>query len=492
VLDFLKSLMYNPHYPLIFNSVLFVVLFTLFYAVYFWVFKNIKARNILLLIFSLFFYYKISGLFIILLIVVATSDFLIGKAMVKAKDDRSKKWFLWLSVIIDVGILLTFKYTNFLLNSIFGIFDEPPPLLLDLVMPLGISFFIFKTLSYTFDLYREVIEKPEKSYWNYLLYVSFFPNILAGPISKARDLLPQFASQREITREFIGKGFFLILVGAFKKVFIADMLAMNFVDRIFDSPEFFSGFEGLMATYGYTMQIYFDFSGYTDIVIGIAFLLGIEVAPNFNKPFLAQNVTDFWRRWHMTLSAWLNEYVFYPLSYYFRRWKMWGALMAVMLTFFISGLWHGPAWTYILWGLSHGLAIAWGVVTQNIRSKIAKKSIPWLYKFISIFITFHFLAFSMVLFRSADLESAWKVYTLIFTKLDFSVASQWVVLYWKPFSILLLALVLHYLPMKWYTWTMSQFVRMNWMLKAVVVFAGILLIYQAFSSDAQPFIYLEF
>lgn len=491
--NFLTSLLYHAQSPMIFNSVLFILLFTMFYLGYVFVYNDIRKRNLLLLIFSLYFYYKISGLYVILLVLMGSSDFLIGKAMFRTVSVPRRKFLLFISLFINIGSLIFFKYTNFFLTSLFSAAGQgEPPMLLNLIMPLGISFYVFKTLSYILDIYRERAEEPEKNYLNYLLYVSFFPNILAGPISKSRDLLPQFRQKVEISNELIGTGLFLILTGAFKKIFIADFLGANLVDRVFESPEFFTGFEGLMATYGYTAQIYFDFSGYTDIVIGLAMLLGFRIEPNFNKPFLATNVVDFWRRWHMTLSGWLNEYVFYPLSYDLRRSKKRGIVVAVLITFFISGLWHGPAWTYILWGLSHGIAIAWTMSTQDAFGKIAKTIPKWLYRFLSIILTFHFLTFSMILFRAPDLHGAWKMYTLIFTKFDITVAAQWAQLYTKPLIILVLAYVLHFSPMKWLTAVRASYIQMHWIIKALVVFAAILFIYQAYSSDAQPFIYLEF
>ncbi|MEI6122372.1 MAG: MBOAT family O-acyltransferase [Bacteroidota bacterium] len=491
--EFLNALVYSPKSPLVFNSVLFIVLFSFLYIGYVFVYNDIKKRNLLLLAFSLFFYYKISGFYLILLILMASSDYLIGKKMFRVSTQQKKKLLLLLSIFINIGALILFKYTNFLLNTFFGITTgQPSPVILNLIMPIGISFFVFKTLSYIFDIYREVIDKPEKNYFNYLLYVSFFPNILAGPISKARDLLPQFQSKLNFTRELIGKAFLLILIGTFKKVFIADFLGANLVDRVFDSPEFFTGFEGLMAIYGYAIQIYFDFSGYTDIVIGLAMLLGFAVSPNFNKPFMANNVADFWRRWHMTLSGWFNEYVFYPLSFTFRRFKQAGVVLAVLITFFISGFWHGPNWTYILWGTSHGLAIALTFVTVNTRSKLSKSKLSGLYRFLSIFVTFHFLAFSMVLFRAESLQAAAKVYSLVFSHFTLSVAGQWAQLYTRPLVIMVVAFFLIYSPMKWNDIFTRRFVALHWALKTLVVAVGVIFIYQAFSADTQPFIYLEF
>lgn len=493
IFDFIKTLLYHPETPLVYNSVLFILLFSLLYAVYVFVYKDQKKRNILLLVFSLYFYYKISGFYLILLIFIATSDFIIGKKMFSVKTQKAKKLFLFLSLFISIGSLIFFKYTNFFLNTFFGITTgESSPVILDLIMPLGISFYVFKTLSYIFDIYRETIDEPEKNYINYLLYVSFFPNILAGPISKARDLLPQFSTELKLNNELIGKAFLLILVGSFKKIFIADFLGANLVDRVFDSPEFFTGFEGLMAVYGYALQIYCDFSGYTDIVIGLAMLLGFYISPNFNKPFLADNVANFWRRWHMTLAGWLNEYVFYPLSFTFRKFRQSGAILAVLITFFISGLWHGPKWTYIVWGSSHGIAIALGMAILNIRGKLVKSKWRGLYRFFSILITFHFIVFSMVLFRAENLQAALKMYKLVFAHFDISVAEEWIKLYTYPFVIILLGYLLHFTPMKWYDFIVKKFVGTHWLLKVVIIAAGIIFIYQAFSSEAQPFIYLEF
>jgi alginate O-acetyltransferase complex protein AlgI len=491
--DIANALIFHPGQPLTFNSVLFIGLFTLMYAVYSIVSGNLRKRNLLLTAFSLYFYYLISGWFVLLMIFMAFSDFLIGKKMAGSGNEKTRKLLLWLSVFINIGALVFFKYTNFLLNSAFSLFTgESSPVLLNLLMPLGISFFVFKTLSYILDIYRENIEKAETNFVSYLLYVSFFANLPAGPIAKARELLPQINRLLYPGSKEAATGFLLILTGAFKKVFIADFLGANLVDRVFESPEFFTGFEGLMAVYAYALQIYCDFSGYTDMVIGMAMLLGFSIPSNFNKPYFATNVADFWRRWHITLSSWLNEYVFFPLSYYFRKYKMSGTILAVLVTFLISGIWHGPAWTYIFWGLSHGIAIAFTTSSRNWLGAVRKKTPARLYRFLSILITFHFLAFSMVLFRAPDLSSAWNVYELVFSKFSISPAAEWAVLYWKPLVIMLVGYAMHFVPLKAGEKFTTAFSRIHWSLKAVCIALAVLLIYQAFSSDAQPFIYLEF
>jgi len=490
--DLLQSLTYNQFHPLLFNSVMFFLLFTVFYLVYVLVFNKVAIRNILLLVFSLYFYYKVGGIAIILLVLIASSDFFIGKGIFAAKNKSVKSLLLLLAILIDLGCLIYFKYVNFFLRSWADINGIQDPIVLDIIIPIGISYFVFKTLTYIFDLYRGTIEAPEKNYINYVLYVSFFPNILMGPIAKAADLLPQIKNKLVINKELVGLGFFLIMSGAFKKIFIADFLAGNFVDRVFDAPDYFTGFESLMAGYGYTLQLYFDFSGYTDIVIGIACLLGFSILPNFNKPFLAMNVTDFWRRWHITLSTWLRDYLFTPLSIKLRNFGTFGLMFAIFVTFIICGFWHDAKITYIIWGALHGLALAWDILTNKIRKKLKKKLNGGIYKFISIFITFHFICFAFIMFRATDMAAAMKMYEKIFTSVDFSLAGQWIGLYMYPFIVLILALVLHYTPLKWNTSLVKLYTRMHWTLKAVIVFIAFMIIYQAYSSQSQPFLYLEF
>jgi alginate O-acetyltransferase complex protein AlgI len=490
--DFFQALTFHPNHPLIFHSVMFFILFTVFYLVYTNVFQNVKARNIALLLFSLYFYYKVSGMAFLILLGIATSDFFIGKGIFRSKKRSQKTILLLLSLLIDLGCLVYFKYTNFFIQSWSDINGIHDPVMLNILMPLGISFFIFKSLTYIFDLYRVTMEEPEWNYPNYVLYVSFFPNVLSGPISKASDLLPQIREKLQLNSELISKGFFLIMSGAFKKIFIADFLAGNFVDRVFDAPAYFSGFESLMAGYGYAVQLYFDFSGYTDIAIGIACLLGFIIAPNFNKPFSAMNITDFWRRWHLTLSAWLRDYLFTPLSLQFRGWGNAGIMLAAFITFVICGFWHGPNLTYIIWGALHGVALAWDILTNKFRNRLKKKVNMGMYKFISIFITFNFLCFSFIMFRANSVDTAMTMYEKIFTQVDFGLASQWINLYIFPFLVLVLGLLLHYTPFKWNIMLERFFYKLHWVAKAIIVVLAFIIIYQVFSSQSQPFLYLEF
>jgi D-alanyl-lipoteichoic acid acyltransferase DltB (MBOAT superfamily) len=247
-----------------------------------------------------------------------------------------------------------------------------------------------------------------------------------------------------------------------------------------------------MAGYGYTVQLYFDFSGYTDIVIGIACLLGFSIAPNFNKPFSSTNITDFWRRWHLTLSAWLRDYLFTPMSLKLRNWGSLGLMLAVMITFIICGFWHGASLTFIVWGGLHGIAMAWDILTNKFRNKLKKKINAGIYRFISIFITFNFLCFSFIIFRTTSIAAAMKFYKKIFTSVDFSLAGQWINLYFYPFLILIFGLILHYTPFKWNTSLLNFYTKMHWSLKAIIFVVVFIIIYQVFSSQSQPFIYLQF
>ena len=278
---------YQAENSLQFNSVLFFVLFFVFYSIYSLTVRKISVRNLWLLLFSLFFYYKIAGSFVLLLVAMGSSDFFIGKAIAGTSKNKKRNFLLGLSLTLNLGFLLFFKYTQFFFDSWMGVTGQST-INLHIIQPIGISFFVFKTLTYIFDVHREMIEEPEKNYINYLLYVSFFPNILAGPIAKARNLLPQFRQAVEIDAQKIGRGLFLILSGLFFKIVIADFLAVNFVDRVFDAPIYFSGFEAFMASVGAMFQIYYDFAGYTNMVLGISLLMGFTIEPNFNQPFLAK------------------------------------------------------------------------------------------------------------------------------------------------------------------------------------------------------------
>ena len=304
--------LYNPDEPLIFNSGLFLFLFTGFLAVYISISKTDRPKLLFVTLFSLYFYYKSSGAYFILLLFATAIDFTLAKLIYTARDQWQRKFYIIVTLVVNLGILGYFKYTNFLLDSFFSFSgqDFQP---LDIFLPVGVSFFTFQSLSYTLDVYRGNL-KPVDNILDYAFFVSFFPQLVAGPIVRASDFLPQIHKPTIVSPEMLGRGIFLIGCGLFKKAVISDYISTNFVDRVFDAPTLYSGLENLFAVYGYALQIYCDFSGYSDMAIGIALLLGFRFPLNFDSPYQSKNITEFWRRWHISLSTWLRDYLYISLG----------------------------------------------------------------------------------------------------------------------------------------------------------------------------------
>ena len=310
----LHLLQYDPKAPLIFSSGLFLFLFLGFTFFYQFMRRAVLLRVIYVSLFSLYFYYKTSGFFFLLLVAVSISDFLIGKGIARCEKRSARRSLLALSVILDIGLLVYFKYTNFFIEIINGLSGRHWLDFQNIFLPVGISFFVFQSISYTADIYRRRIE-PLRKWIDYLFYLSFFPQLVAGPIVRARDFIPQIhQNPLRVTREMFGTGVFLIISGLFKKAIISDYISLNFVDRVFDDPLLYSGFENLMGLYGYALQIYCDFSGYSDMAIGIALLLGFHFNKNFDSPYKSATITEFWHRWHISLSSWLKDYLYISLG----------------------------------------------------------------------------------------------------------------------------------------------------------------------------------
>lgn len=474
-----------------FNSVGFLLIFSVVYLVYVLVGQRVQSRNWVLLLFSLFFYTLLSGAFVFLLIGMALSDFLIGKKIVNTEEHKRYKWKN-LSLGINLGILAIFKYYWFFSGIWFDFNDIPWYKPDNWLVPVGLSFFVFKSLSYILDLYNEQIEEAEDNFWDYLLYLSFFPNILAGPISFARDLLPDIKVHRIPDKASIGASLFLIIIGMIKKFALADYLALNMVDRIFDSPQLFSGMEHLMAAYGYTFQLYLDFSGYSEMMIGAAGLFGIRILENFNQPFIAQNISEFWRRWHISLSKWFQEFVFMPLNFSLRSLGKYAAVIAVIITFLLSGLWHGAAWTFILWGVLHGLAIAWDFISAPFRNKLRALTGDLIWRLIGILFTLHFIVFTVIIFRSDSLSSALFMLESIITRFKGELFVDWIHAYSRPFYLLIAAMLIHYLPVQWTTRCSNYYASLSWPMQALVLMCVIVFVFQFISAEMVAFQYLEF
>ena len=428
--------LYDPTHPLLFTQFYFWAFFGIVYALFALIVESnakLHMRNVFLMAVSWFFYYKTSGIFLLILAFVTLSDWLIAKLIYKYRATWKSKLWLIVSVVIDLGLLAYFKYAYFftnMINDLFGwslqVFDifayigngfsESGRFLVDtIILPVGISFYIFQVISYTADIYHGRIQ-PVRNLLDFGFYVSFFPQLVAGPIVRASEFVPQLYKPYHLSRRHFGMAIFWILNGLAKKIILSDYLAVNLIDRVFDNPLLFSGFENLFALFGYSLQVYADFSGYTDIAIGLALLMGFYLPKNFNSPYKSQNPQEFWHRWHMSLSRWLKTYLYIPLGgnrnatfgTYF--WITLIALIALVLTgswigaviiaaigiivavvalkvpshrkllyanlnsfivMLLGGLWHGASWNFMIWGGLNGIGMIvnkfWRVMNWHIR-----------------------------------------------------------------------------------------------------------------------------
>jgi D-alanyl-lipoteichoic acid acyltransferase DltB (MBOAT superfamily) len=413
--------------------------------------------------------------------------------MGKSKSASGKQGFLILSLLFNLGLLIYFKYTNFFIQFINDIGSGQLELL-DIILPLGISFYTFKSLSYILDIYLEVME-PTESFRDYFLFVIFFPNILSGPIDRAVDFLPQVQKKYFLTRKDVAMGLFLIMMGLVKKIMIADYISLNFVDRVFDAPSRFTGVENLLAVYGYALQLYSDFSGYSDIAIGVALLLGFKLMENFNYPFKAKSISEFWKRWHISLSSWLLDYVFRPLQITLRNWRRAGNITALIITFVLVGFWHGASWAFLFWGFLHGVYMAIGLFVQGPKRKFYNKHNLTNSKIlgaIQIFITFNLVAFSFIFFRASNFDVALDVIYQIVYFFKPSVFAQFVVGFFPTFLLLLLGYLFHFLPSTLGNKVVDRLSKLNIFVQAIILTLVIWLVAQVQSADLQPFIYFQF
>ena len=407
-------LAFNAESPLLFTQFYFWGFFALVYALFALIMdrvpdslgnKKLHLRNVYLMFVSWFFYYKTSGLFLLILLFVTLSDWLIAQRIHKTKN----KWWLCLSVAIDLGFLAYFKYAYFFTDAFNDLFGTSYSIVDKIILPVGISFYIFQVISYTADVYRGRIQ-PVKNILDFGFYVSFFPQLVAGPIVRAEEFIPQLYKPFHLSRRAFGIAVFWIINGLGKKIIMSDFLAVNLIDRVFDTPLLFSGFENLFALFAYSLQVYADFSGYTDIAIGVAMLMGFYLPMNFNSPYKSQSPQEFWRRWHMSLGRWLKTYLYIPLggnrsigfgTYFWvtvialvsasltgwwlgimipyavlivgmilvprlikdtERLKLFYSNLNSFITQVLGGLWHGASWNFIIWGGINGF----GMIVEKI------------------------------------------------------------------------------------------------------------------------------
>ncbi|HJG77397.1 MBOAT family O-acyltransferase [Phocaeicola barnesiae] len=481
-------LTYDPQQPMIFSSGLFLWLFLGFSLIYLLLQRKTTARLLFVSLFSYYFYYKSSGFYFFLLGIVTVSDFLLACWMYRTETSWKRKLIVCCSLCINLGLLCYFKYTNFFYEMLAPLWHgtyHP----LDIFLPVGISFFTFQSLSYTIDVYRKDL-KPLSNLLDYVFYVSFFPQLVAGPIVRARDFIPQIRQPLYVSPEMFGQGVFFIVSGLFKKAVISDYISVNFVERIFDNPGLYSGLENLFGVYGYALQIYCDFSGYSDMAIGIALLLGFRFPINFNSPYKADSVTDFWHRWHISLSTWLRDYLYISLGGN-RKGKI-RTYLNLFLTMLLGGLWHGASWNFIVWGGLHGVALA---VHKYVRSLLGRaknyRSTGWK-RFFAVVLTFHFVCFCWIFFRNTTFEGSATMIRQIFTAFHPELAGQLFTGYWKVFLLMGVGYLLHACPDRWQEACSRGMIRLPLVGQALVLILLVYLVMQVKSSDIQPFIYFQF
>jgi len=382
-----------------------------------------KVRWLALLIASLVFYASLKVPYLLGVVVLVTvTTYIFGLWMGKAKCPSRKKWLLCGGISANLLILIGLKYLPFLtenLNLLLGFFSSPFNIhQAKVLVTIGASYYIFQAVSYLIDIYLE-IEEPETQFGFFALYMAFFPKLLQGPIERTRDLLPQFKLKYEFNYDNMRLGLLLFAWGLFKKVVLADRLGV-YVDTMYDDVHSYQGLPLVLATYAYGFQIYFDFSGYTDMALGTARLFNINLTQNFNSPYLATSVADFWRRWHITFSRWILDYIFKPLQMQWRKWKNWGTAVALLVTFLVSGVWHGASWAFIVWGVLHGLYMACSVFYRPYQKKVHKVlrlEKTRLLKAWQVFVTFNLVTFAWIFFRATKIEDAFYVIKNLWTGL---------------------------------------------------------------------------
>lgn len=484
----LSILKYDPAQPLLFNTGLFLVLFVGFLLVYHAVKGHQRLKMLVVIAFSLYFYYKSSAECVFILAGVCVSDWLLGLWLGYAGREWLRKGLVGLNVVVNVGMLVYFKYFNLLIDafkSIFSVGFDP----IDVILPAGISFFTFRSISYMVDIYRGDL-RPCRSLLQYSFFLTFFPPLLAGPVVRAKDMLPQIEDNSNPTREMTAEGIFLVMIGLVKKVVIADYISGNFVDRIFDNPALYSGFENLMGAIGFTIQLYCDFSGYSDMAIGLALLLGYRFKENFAAPFKSQNPTEFWRRWHISLSTWLRDYLYIPMGG--NRKGRARAYLNQFMTMVIGGLWHGASPMYLIWGAYHGALLVVHKTLRRIWHIPEKLRGTLVVRLFNTILTFALVVVGFTVFRASSLETVRTMGTQIFTNFHADVAPQFIEGYLLIVVALAVGYIAHMTPRSWTDGTRAFYVRLPFLLQGLIVAAVLFIVIQTRSSDLVPFIYLQY
>lgn len=475
---------YTEGQPMLFSSGTFWVLFLVFIPVYSLLKRRLWQMIVFVVAFSFYFYYKSSGVFVVLLFATSLFDWLLSRLLVRLKSVTARKLCVACSLTASLGILGYFKYANFFLwniSAMVGANFQP----LDLILPVGISFYTFQSISYIVDVYKGRVA-PTRTWLEYAFFLSFFPALVAGPIVRADYFLPQIRENRHATRDEVYMGFWLIILGVVKKAIIADYIA-QYNDLIFQSPTGYSGFETVMGIIGYTMQIYCDFSGYSDMAIGIALIMGFRLAQNFNFPYKSQNLTDFWRRWHISLSTWLRDYIYIPLGGNRKGTRR--TYINNFATMLIGGLWHGAAWKFVFWGAMHGAGLA---VHKASKPWLDRLGSSWPVKVLSWFVTMTVVALLWVFFRADSWTDSWLIIKNAFTdfSLDYALPFASARMLWL--IMMLVIIVAHALPTNFWGKAAAVFVKSPWIIKLLIFIVVVQLVIELRGEDVAPFIYFQF
>ena len=465
-----------------FNSASFFVFWFILYWFYLGFSQKPNVRTWVLLLANIWFFTYLSGYAVFILIGSALLDFYLAKGLYSAKSDSSKTLFLSGSIVLNVGLILFFKH----IYDWFGLGE------VGIIHFIGVSFYAFRSLGYVLDVYFENNDEPESSPIRYLTYASYFPLILSGPIAPSDEFLNRLRQPLVIAKSQLSKGSYLIALGVTKKFILGNYLAYNFVNRVFESWEFFTAMELFFASIIQTFYLYLDFSGYSDMVVGMSLLLGINILENFNFPFLSQNITEYWKRWHISLSKWFNQNLYFPLSYQFRSFKKWGTSLSVFIVFMISGFWHGTSVNYWFWGMLHALALVWDIFTSDWRIKVKSFVPKWIYRSFSIALTFTFLVYSGIYFKASSFEVANGIITKILRELDFSLISDWVNLYPWVLVITLFVAVIQFTFGSVYPKIERSIESMHWIIFSLIMVVIIFIAYQFEKSSPLPFYYLKY
>jgi len=544
---------FNEQKPLIFTQLDFWLFFIAVMILFSFTHKNYLIRSFYLTVVSLFFYFKTSGLYVLLLGLSLIVNYFLGKGIYVAPSDKKKKLFIVLSVLFNVLTLAYFKYAYFFTDSFNALFQTDFKVVNQLaywangvvgekyfvekiILPVGVSFFTFQSISYVVDIYRKEIE-PVKNFFDYTFFVTFFPQLVAGPIVRARDFIPQIRQPHQLNKREFSDAIAQITKGLIKKIVLADYIAVHFIDKIVDAPEAYPGFVSVLAMWGYSLQIYGDFSGYTDIAIGISRLMGFKLLENFNSPYKATSVADFWRRWHKSLGSWLRDYLYIPLGgnkgggigtyiatlviftflIFITRWYeliyiylgltalyliLYNAVpsfktyfhrdLNLLITMVVGGLWHGASANFVIWGAMNGTAL----ILYNHWKKISpyEQSNALLIRFWRIFLTFNFITFTRIWFRLEDEGAPMIMLNHIIQHFDFKWDTFVMVLktYQIVFWIILAGYIVHWLPQDWKDKVLELFSKAPMPVQAIAVSLTVFLMYQAVSDTFKPFVYFQF